>query len=150
LLRPQYEELSTLFTAKPSILVANPGVLAGRLIHEKLGVPLVSLVLQPWLIPSLFVPPIMMGGLTLPRWAPRPLVKAHFRLLDGFGALLMGRELNALRASLGLKRIRRIFQWWFSPDLMVGLFPEWFGQPQPDWPPQIKLAGFPLNDGQPK
>jgi UDP:flavonoid glycosyltransferase YjiC (YdhE family) len=124
-------------------------LLAARLIQEKLGVPLVSVVLQPWMIPSVFAPPVMMGGLTLPRWAPRAIVKTYFRALDGFGALLLGRELNSLRASLGLKRVRRIFQWWFSPELVIGMFPEWFGEPQRDWPHQIKLAGFPLNDGQP-
>ena len=29
---------------------------------------------------------------------------------------------------------------------MIGLFPEWFGPPQPDWPPQTVLTGFPLYD----
>ena len=29
------------------------------------------------------------------------------------------------------------------------MFPGGFGPPQPDWPPQTKLTGFPLYDGQP-
>jgi UDP:flavonoid glycosyltransferase YjiC (YdhE family) len=29
---------------------------------------------------------------------------------------------------------------------VLGLFPDWFGPPQPDWPPQTRLTGFPLYD----
>ena len=67
-------------------------------------------------------------------------------MVDGIGALLVGRELNPLRASLGMKPMRRMFHWWWSPELIIGMFPEWFGQPQRDWPPQLKLAGFPLKE----
>ena len=37
--------------------------------------------------------------------------------------------------------------WWLSPQLVIGLFPDWFAPPQPDWPPQTLLSGFPLYDG---
>ena len=33
-----------------------------------------------------------------------------------------------------------------SPQLVLGLFPSWFAPPQPDWPPHVHLAGFPLYD----
>jgi rhamnosyltransferase subunit B len=145
----QYDVLTALAMAKPTILVASPGVLAARVIQEKSGVPLAGIILQPWMVPSEVAPPVMMGGLTLPRRTPRMAVKIYFRLLDGLGGLLMGRELNRLRGSLGLKRVRRMFRWWLSPELVIGLFPEWYGEPQPDWPRQLKLAGFPSIDGQP-
>jgi UDP:flavonoid glycosyltransferase YjiC (YdhE family) len=32
--------------------------------------------------------------------------------------------------------------------LVLGLFPEWFGPPQPDWPSATRLTGFPLWDSQ--
>ena len=108
-----------------------------------------SVVLQPWMIPSALAPPVMMGGLALPRGAPRVVGQAYLRLQDGIGALLFGRELNTLRASLGLRRVWGVFQWWLSPELVIGLFPDWFGEPQRDWPGQIQLAGFPLHDGLP-
>ncbi len=41
-----------------------------------------------------------------------------------------------------------MFQWWTSPDLAIGLFPDWYAEPQPDWPPQLKVSGFPVFDGQ--
>jgi UDP:flavonoid glycosyltransferase YjiC (YdhE family) len=37
-------------------------------------------------------------------------------------------------------------QWWNSPDRVIGLFPDWFARPQPDWPPQTRLTNFPLYD----
>ncbi len=36
--------------------------------------------------------------------------------------------------------------WIHSPDLVLGLFPEWFAAPQPDWPASTHLTGFPLAD----
>ena len=29
---------------------------------------------------------------------------------------------------------------------MLALFPPWFAEPQPDWPPQLRLTGFVLSD----
>jgi rhamnosyltransferase subunit B len=33
-----------------------------------------------------------------------------------------------------------------SPQGVLGLFPDWFGPPQTDWPPKVTLTGFPLFD----
>ena len=63
------------------------------------------------------------------------------------GYLLVGRALNRFRRQLGLPTVWRFFRWWNSPELVVGLFPAWFGEPQPDWPAQIRLAGFGRYDG---
>lgn len=141
----QFELLSKLITDE-IVLVANPGVFAAALVAEKSSVPLVSLILQPGLIPSSIAPPIM-PGFTFLRRAPRPVWKVFWRALDAFGYVLVGRHLNRLRASLGLKPLRRIFQNWLSPELVLGLFPAWYGQPQADWPPQLRLIGFPMFDG---
>ncbi len=141
----QFDLLSKLIT-KDTVLVANPGVFAAALVHEKSGTPLVSLILQPWLIPSSMAPPIM-PGFTFLRRAPQPVWRVFWRALDGVGHVLVGRNLNRLRVSLGLKPLRRIFHNWLSPQLVLGLFPEWYGSPQADWPPQMRLIGFPMFDG---
>jgi UDP:flavonoid glycosyltransferase YjiC (YdhE family) len=40
-----------------------------------------------------------------------------------------------------------VFKSWInSPQLVLGLFPDWFGPPQPDWPTQLSLTGFVLSD----
>jgi UDP:flavonoid glycosyltransferase YjiC (YdhE family) len=38
-------------------------------------------------------------------------------------------------------------RWWLSPEFVIGLFPGWYAAPQPDWPPQLRLAGFGRFDG---
>jgi UDP:flavonoid glycosyltransferase YjiC (YdhE family) len=55
--------------------------------------------------------------------------------------------LNAWRAELGLPAVSRVFRSWLnSPQRVIGLFPPWFAPPQPDWPPALRLTGFPLFD----
>jgi UDP:flavonoid glycosyltransferase YjiC (YdhE family) len=141
----QYDLLSKLIT-EDTVLVASPGVLAAALVHERAGTPLVNLILQPWMIPSSIAPPIMPGFMFLRR-APRTVWKVFWRAMDMAVHVLVGRDLNRFRASLGLKPLRRILQDWLSPQLVLGLFPEWYGQPQLDWPPQLQLTGFPMFDG---
>jgi UDP:flavonoid glycosyltransferase YjiC (YdhE family) len=54
---------------------------------------------------------------------------------------------NAFRAGLGLPAVSRLLdRWLHSPELVIGLFPDWFAAPQPDWPPNVHLTGFPLYD----
>src|SRR5207248_10015593 len=69
----QYAALAGLAGQPDSVLVANPGVLAARLVQEKLGVATASLLLQPGLLPSSTAPPEMPGGLTIPAWLLGPL-----------------------------------------------------------------------------
>jgi UDP:flavonoid glycosyltransferase YjiC (YdhE family) len=89
----------------------------------------------------------MPGGLTIPPWLPRPLRRLYWLAVDAAGAALVGRPLNRTRANLDLPPVRRLFRWWLSPDLVIGLFPDWYAAPQPDWPPQLRLAGFGRFDG---
>lgn len=129
------------------LMVANPGLLAARLVQEKLGVPMASLVLQPGIIASCVRPPVMPGGMTIPRWFPHWLRKAYWWNVDVTGGFLVSPWLNRQRRKLGLRPVRRLFRWWLSPQLVIGLFPSWYAQPQSDWPPQMRLAGFGRYDG---
>lgn len=106
----QFETLAELVRGPGSVLVANPGVLAARLVQEKFGVPMASLLLQPGLLPSGTVPPEMTGGLTIPPWLPHPLRRLCWLAVDAAGYLLVARELNRVRAGLDLPPIRRVFR----------------------------------------
>jgi UDP:flavonoid glycosyltransferase YjiC (YdhE family) len=143
----QYEALARLAGQPGSVLVANPGVLAARLVQEKLGTPTASLLLQPGLLPSCTGPPEMPGGMTIPAWLPRPLRRLYWLAVDVAGYALVARSLNRVRVGLGLSPVRRVFRWWLSPDLVIGLFPRWYAALQPDWPAQLRLAGFGRFDG---
>jgi len=146
LIEPQYRLLSELARDPDAIFVTNPAILAAMLVHEKTGRQLATVVLQPWMIPSASAPPIM-PIIGLPLWAPRISHRFFFRVIDLAADLLFGPTLNRFRRSLGLKPMRRILRNWFSRDLVLGMFPEWYGPPQSDWPQQIKLTGFPFFDG---
>jgi len=143
----QYELLARLASESHSVMVANPGLVAARLVQEKLNCPTASLVLQPGILPSCTAPPSMPGGLNIPNWFPQPMRKLYWRAVDFAGYLLVARSLNRFRAKLGLRPIRRFFRWWLSPELVIGMFPEWYAAPQPDWPSQLRLAGFGRFDG---
>ena len=129
------------------IVVASTFALAGRLAQEKLGLKLATVHLSPICLASfLDMPPV--GDLVMPAWVPRslrPWIGRHLErlLFDPVTA----RGLNAFRATLGLAPIRNVLsQWMHSPDLVLALFPPWFGPPQPDWPPATQVLGFPLAD----
>jgi rhamnosyltransferase subunit B len=145
-LRRQYELLTGLTGDADTVIATNPGVLAARLVQERLAKPTATLLLQPGLIPSVCAPPVM-PGLPLPQWAPRWAGHLYWRLVDGAGDFLVGRELNRARAECGLPPVRRLFRWWLSPQRVIGMFPAWYAAPQADWPPQLRLAGFPMFDG---
>jgi UDP:flavonoid glycosyltransferase YjiC (YdhE family) len=147
LLSRQYELLAAQAAGLGSVLVANPAVLAARVVQDKRVCPMATLLLQPALLPSSASPPEMPAGLTLPQGMPRPVADLYWAAVDAFGYFLVGSSLNPLRASLGLRPVWRFFRWWLSPELVVGLFPDWYAAPQPEWPGQIRLAGFGRYDG---
>ncbi|MBN9690561.1 MAG: glycosyltransferase family 1 protein [Verrucomicrobia bacterium] len=148
LIRRQYAELHRVATAGDRTwLVANPGVVAARVLEDFTGIPTLSVVLQPWLFPSVEAPPAMLGGLTLPSSAPRWLGRMYYRGYDGIGWFLVGRSVNQLRRELKLPPVRQVLKWWFARRGILALFPGWFGAPQKDWPEGVRLCGFPGEDG---
>jgi UDP:flavonoid glycosyltransferase YjiC (YdhE family) len=76
------------------------------------------------------------------------LKRGIWRLVDAVVDYKICPTINAFRAQLGLTQpAQRIFSsWWNSPQLVLGMWPQWFAPSQPDWPAQTKLAGFPLFD----
>jgi hypothetical protein len=131
-----------------SRVVAASGLAFGaRIAHEKLGLPLATVHLQPVVFrsvrrPAVFGFPDVLGFL------PRPLRGPYLRAADRFVIdPPLAPAVNAFRAGLGLPPVSRLLhRWMHSPQLVIGLFPEWFAAPQPDWPPNVHLTGFPLYD----
>ena len=134
--------------AGPRTVVVASGICIGaRVAQEKLGIPLATVHLQPSMLRS-YHDAGMVGRLPLGPGVPRILKKAFFWAADKF---LIDRELapalNKLRGELGLPPIRRIFGGYIhSPQLVLGLFADWFAPPQPDWPANLRLPGFTLYD----
>jgi len=147
LMRQVYDLIAQHHQSGGLVVAASGLVLGARIAQEKLGVPLATVHLQPSLLRSVIDPPVLgfpdiLGH--LPRWLRRLFLRAADGLIID---RLLAPEINALRAELGLPPVRRVFdKWMHSPQLVVGFFPEWFAPPQPDWPPNVHLTGFPLYD----
>ena len=145
-IRPLYELLAGM--AGSRVLVAASSLCLGaRLAQEKLGLPLISLVLQPVVFRSRVEPVGAPHRAFDPGW-PRWRKNLAYWLADRF---LIDRPiqgpLNALRRELGLPPVRRIFENWIhSPNGTICLFPEWYAPPQADWPASVTFADFPLFD----
>jgi rhamnosyltransferase subunit B len=147
MVRPLYERLVAHYVPGETVFCAHGIDLASRVVGEKLGAPVASVIFAPGILWSVYDSPRLKGALLGP-WVPQWLKRAQFWASDMlFLQPLLGPELNRLRRELGLAPVRRIFgQWLFSSDLVLGLFPDWFGARQPDWPPHTRVVGFPLWD----
>lgn len=143
----QYQVIAEAAQQPGTVIVGYPPVFAASVAREKLRCPLVTLVTLPWLLLSDAAPPALPGAarcrLLRSPWAAR----TGWRLGEVLTDLLLGRELNRLRCSLGLRPVRNLYRWCFSPDMNIGLFPDWYAPPQSDWPRPMRVAGFSMFDG---
>jgi rhamnosyltransferase subunit B len=137
------------FAAANTVVVASSLALGARLAQEKLGLPTATVHLQPSVLRSL-VDQGMMGTIRIsaaqPIWFKRTLYWLADRVVID---RMLKQPLNVFRHSLGLTPVDRPMQrWMHSPQCVIGFFPTWFATPQPDWPPNTHLVGFPLWDGR--
>jgi UDP:flavonoid glycosyltransferase YjiC (YdhE family) len=130
------------------VLVGHTLSFATRVFEEVHRVPAATLHLAPSVMRSDFQQPVFEPGSDISGW-PTWLKRAIWwwidrRVLDP----AVAPELNRWRRELGLAPVSRVLKAWAQSDrCIIGLFPEWFGPRQPDWPPQLRLTGFPLYDG---
>jgi rhamnosyltransferase subunit B len=146
-IRQSYETIASQSVDSNPIVVAPFSIYGARIAQEKLRVPLATVHLQPLLIRSAF----RRSTRTLTRVSrpvTDPVQQLKYLATDGLLAdPIVLPEMNSFRAELGLPKIRRHMNSWIhSPQLTIGLYPEWFAPPQPDCPPQVRLTGFPLYD----
>lgn len=131
-----------------TVVVGSTLALAARLLAEKRDIPHATVHLSPSIIRSAIRPPVM-GDPALPDWLPPAVVRGVWYLVDRWLVdPIVCPELNRIRAGLGLAPVERVFDEWIHRSaLVVGMFPSWFAPPQPDWPRQVRLAGFTFFDG---
>ncbi len=147
-MRLQYEMIAERAAAGPVLVLANCFGFGARMAQEKLGVPVATVHLQPSVLWSGYETPQLSSiwvGPGVPRW----LKNFQFWLGERFviDRAVCG-ETNRYRRELGLPPMSRAAHWWNSPECVLGLFPEWFAPPQPDWPANVHLTEFPLWDEQ--
>lgn len=146
-LRSAYTVLCQYLKPGHTVLISSTLGFVARLIQETHHIPQVSVHFSPGVFHSAYAPP-KMPNVLLPDWLPIWLKQGFWLAID-FAVIdpVVSPSLNQVRMELGLKPVSRIFHTWLhSPDRVLGLFPEWFAPPQPDWPPNTTLTGFPLYD----
>lgn len=146
--REAYQKMLDSYEPGNTAVAAHGLDVAGRLLGEKHRVPVSSVVFAPIGLWSNYHAPKAVGAWTGPH-VPRWLNRLQFWFAD---KLIfhphLARPINEFRKELQLAPIHRVFdQWWFQTDQVLCLFPDWFGPPQPDWPTNVVLSGFPLWDG---
>lgn len=129
------------------LLIASATGFGARLAREKLGLPLVTVNLQPSIYRSVYDTAYFGRGFgflqRIPRWAKR----AFFKLADTRMNRAVAPGVERACREQGVPSPHNAFRdWWQSPDGVLCLFPEWFAAPQPDWPSTAKCIGFPLED----
>lgn len=148
-LRELYELIDEHSRPGETVLVAHCLDLASRVHQDKHGTAVASVHLAPVALRSFYQSPQMFKML-MQDWLPRWFRKTQYWMADSLIDKLIAPELTPLRQSLGLLPVRGVMRdWYFSPQLVLGLFPEWFAPPQPDWPQNTVLTGFPLWDQSP-
>lgn len=146
-MRRTYDVLAELVEPGNTVLVATSLGLGARVAHDKLGVPLATLHLQPCIMRSVHQSS-KYAGLYMPDWLPHFLKRWQYGLADKLLVeRTMDKPVSAFRAELGLPAVQGIARDWIhSPQCVIGMFPDWFAPLQPDWPANTHLLGFPLYD----
>ena len=146
-LRAGYERVADVYQPGRTVLVGHALSFATRLFEEKHGVPSATLHLAPSIFRSDYQQPAFAPGRSLssaPRWVKRTFWWAVDRFLVD---PMIVPTLNEFRRDLELPPVSRVLRHWIhSPQRAIALFPDWFGPPQPDWPPALRMAGFPRYD----
>lgn len=148
-LRETYTDL--IDTAKNADLIVNGGgVLAARLVAEKLEIPWVVTVLQPLAFLSVYEPsvlPVLPAIFQLPglNIIAQRGIKPLSRLLTKSWA----EPVHQLRQEIDLPPLEGnpLVDDQYSPGLVLAMFSPVLAKTQPDWPPNTILTGFTFYDG---
>jgi len=147
MLRTDYARITEAYEPGRTVLVGQTFSFATRVFEEVHGAPAATIHLAPWIFRSDFQQPTHIPGRD-PSGLPRWLKRAVWWMVDRwFVDREVLPELNRWRHELGLPPVSRVCkQWMHSPRRVIGLFPEWLAERQPDWPGQLRLSGFPRYD----
>jgi rhamnosyltransferase subunit B len=129
-----------------TIVLGSTLAFAARLLREKHQVPTAIAHFAPMALRSEYLTP-RFSSIGHLQNAPRFLKHFLWSSVDKwFLDPLFTVPFNRIRHELGLPPVERIWHDWIhQADLLIGLFPEWFAERQPDWPASLELTGFPLN-----
>jgi UDP:flavonoid glycosyltransferase YjiC (YdhE family) len=149
--RESYEDILDA-ASDADVVVTHPIALAAVAVAEKRSLPWISSVLSPISFLSAHDPPV-------PPLAPwitglRRFPPGFVRAIWNFGkrsSRSWVRPVIELRQELGLATgPNPLFEGSHAPGLVLALFSSILAAPQPDWPKQTRITGFPFYDGPEK
>jgi UDP:flavonoid glycosyltransferase YjiC (YdhE family) len=149
-IRETYEDTEAAARSYDAI-VTHPLSFAAVMIVEKRKLPWISTVLAPGSFLSAYDPPVPapVPWLVKVRALGPGAMRAIWRALSPITLRWM-RPILQLRRELGLQpRGNPLFEGAHAPGLVLALFSRVFAQPQPDWPAQTVITGFPFHDAPP-
>lgn len=146
-LEAHYDWLESQCIPGQTVLVSHVLDFAGRVYRDRHPqTPFVSVLPAPALLRSHRSPPRLSRHAwerSIPPW----LIPGLYRLADVWIDSVAAGPINRLRKRIGLPAVSRLLdRWWWSPDLVLGLFPEWYSVASEDHWPALQLIGFPLAD----
>jgi len=146
-LRDIYADLDAA-TEDADLLLTHPLPFAGTIIAEKKKLPWVSSVLAPASFLSVYDPivppqwPWLYHLMNLSPWVGRGVMALATIKLDK-----LAQPIYDLRKELGLPRGGQpLFEGQHSPTKVLALFSKLMAKPQPDWPRNTVVTGFPFYD----
>jgi rhamnosyltransferase subunit B len=143
---PAFEYVKNL-SAKNALILALSEENGASVAAEKLKIPFIKIILSPNIIFSASKPPAPMSWAIPPR-IPRFIVRFLLRRnrKTKFKVLSKMPHTAGYRATRKRLQCPPAFQTESTALLQIGFFPEWFGMRAEDWPENIKLVGFPLQN----
>jgi rhamnosyltransferase subunit B len=142
---PILEHARELHLPDRTVILASSLGWGAMVAKELLGIPVATVHLAPSLFISSHRQPVLHGA-PVPQAAPGWMKSLQWWAAGKVVDFHVLPALNRFRKSHGLPPARGMLSHWHSPDRVIALFPDWFGPPQPDWPKQTRVTGFPMFD----
>lgn len=147
-MRPTVEAIQQEKIAGQTIVIGAQPLVGVRIAAAKFCLPMVTVNLAPFLYRSARRFP-RMPFFKVPKWMPKFGCWYLYRAIDKGSDSMVQPAVGNYLAELDLPPVKRVCRWTDSPDLLLGAFPDWFGERQSDWAKTTRLAEFPLFDADP-
>lgn len=143
---PAFEYVKNLSSKNTLLLVLGEDN-GARTAAEKFNIPFIKIILSPNIIFSAFSPPAPMCW-AIPSGIPKFIVRFLLRRdrRARFRRFCKSPHTAEYRATRERLQCSLRFQAESKALLQIGFFPEWFGMRAKDWPKNIKVVGFPLQN----
>jgi rhamnosyltransferase subunit B len=138
-------------SADADLLVTHPAALAGPIVAEERRLRWASAVLAPMSFFSVTDPVVPPPAPWIQPWLARSTgLSRAFLWLTNRMTQAWAEPIQQFRVTRGLARAANpILAGQHSPHLVLALFSKLLAAPQPDWPPQVVVAGPSLYNGPP-